>query len=218
MDEVSLHDESCFITLTYKETDGNLHKDDLQRFWKRLRKRISPIKIRYFACGEYGGKGNRPHYHAIVFGWRPDDLKLVSCVGYDCRYSSAMLADVWHLGFVSVGDVTFASAKYCAKYLAKLDDRPHEVKPFTLMSRRPGIGQGVVTPDLLVTGIRYFDGKSYTVPKYYLSELEKQGYNVDVLKARREEVAQNLSPTYMQEADFEELRARKKFSLEKLRR
>lgn len=66
------HKENCFITLTYDDlniplVDGvrpdtgevtkfkTLDKRDLQLFVKRLRKRLGgDVKIRYFACGEYG--------------------------------------------------------------------------------------------------------------------------------------------------------------------
>lgn len=57
--------EAAFITLTYDNDnlpkDNSLHKEDLQKFWKRLRKDLDkPIK--YFACGEYGDRFKRPHY------------------------------------------------------------------------------------------------------------------------------------------------------------
>ena len=65
-------DHSCFTTLTYNNEhlpkDGSLHKDELQKFFKRLRKYLGDRKMKYFACGEYGDEGHRPHYHAILFG------------------------------------------------------------------------------------------------------------------------------------------------------
>lgn len=48
---------------------ATLYKEDMQKFLKRLRKKISPIK--YYYCGEYGDDNGRPHYHAIIFGVRP---------------------------------------------------------------------------------------------------------------------------------------------------
>ena len=69
--------DSVFLTLTYDSQflpiDNGLHKDDLQRFFKRLRKQLSKKgrEISYFACGEYGDSFGRPHYHAIVFGLNP---------------------------------------------------------------------------------------------------------------------------------------------------
>ena len=63
--------EAFFLTLTYNESKipvsyyadfdtgealpcYSLSLDDLQRFWKRLRKAFPEKKIRYLACGEYG--------------------------------------------------------------------------------------------------------------------------------------------------------------------
>ena len=40
--ELMEHEESCFITLTYSDTDGELCKRDYQLFLKRLRKYIYP--------------------------------------------------------------------------------------------------------------------------------------------------------------------------------
>lgn len=188
MDEASLYKENCMITLTYAETDGTLCKRDVQLFIKRLRERIKPKKIRYYLCGEYGGKGNRPHYHVIVFNYFPNDAVFVkkdkNNVVY---YSSKFIEDVWQKGFISVGNVTINTAKYCAKYLGKFDIRPHQVKPFTLMSRRPGIGALCINGDMLIDGCRYFKGKKYYLPKYYIDKLESKGYNVDIIKATRKE-------------------------------
>ena len=64
--------ECIFLTLTYSDEsvhyDGNVHKEHIQKFWKRLRKRLGSRQIRYYAVGEYGTKTFRPHYHAIVSG------------------------------------------------------------------------------------------------------------------------------------------------------
>lgn len=89
--ELQDHKDAYFLTLTYDEEHvpltsfkdpetgvdhptKTLVKKDLQGFIKRLRKRVEPDRIRYFACGEYGSKTQRPHYHAIVFGLRLNDL------------------------------------------------------------------------------------------------------------------------------------------------
>ena len=72
--ELSTCNSASFLTLTYDTehypTDCGLHKDDLQKFFKRLRINLkreyhefSP-KLRYYACGEYGSKTKRAHYHA----------------------------------------------------------------------------------------------------------------------------------------------------------
>ena len=58
--EASMHDENCFITLTFNDEhlakNKSLKVSDFQNFLKRLRQFISPRKVRYFHCGEYGSK------------------------------------------------------------------------------------------------------------------------------------------------------------------
>ena len=83
---------SFFVTLTYSpehlptsfddillfdtgevivEEFNNLRKSDPQKWIKRVRKYFEnkPIKFTYFIASEYGKKGNRPHYHALVFAY-----------------------------------------------------------------------------------------------------------------------------------------------------
>jgi hypothetical protein len=55
--------------------DGSLDVSHFQKFMKRLRDRIKPLKIRFFHCGEYGDLTRRPHYHALIFGYDfPDGI------------------------------------------------------------------------------------------------------------------------------------------------
>lgn len=200
VDEASLYKENCILTLTYAETDGKLSKRDFQLFMKKLRDRIKPHKIRYYCCGEYGGKGARPHYHCIIFNWIPPDIEYVCKKNGVRYYKSDFVSEVWNKGFISIGEVNIKSAKYCARYLGKLDNREHEVKPFVLMSRRPGIGADIVNPNMLVSGERFFDGKSYQIPKFYLDKLEQRGYNVDILKAvRKNYISRKVGDYYLLE-------------------
>ena len=150
VNESDLHDQNCFLTLTYDDAhlpeDGSLHKDHLQKFWKRAR--FAGIKLRYFACGEYGSKFSRPHYHAIVFGYWPEDTMLYSFRQGQELYVSPLIAKLWPFGYHIVADVTFQSAAYVARYCLKkvrgreesenyYGDRQPE---FVVMSRKPGIG------------------------------------------------------------------------------
>lgn len=190
LDECKNHKDFCFITLTYADNPVDLVSRDLQLFIKRLRRRISPLKIRYFACGEYGGKRGRPHYHCIIFGWKPDDLIpfFKDKNGY-CIYRSLFLEKVWGLGYVSVGDVTDYSIKYCCKYLQKLDKRYHKVAPFLRMSNRPGIGaDGFDMTTAAFVGKTYYNGKECVIPRYYMTLLERQGLDVTELKKQRVKV------------------------------
>lgn len=191
VDECKQHEQNCFITLTYnddyKPLNGSLVKRDLQLFLKRLRKHLEPVKIRVFYCGEYGKKHLRPHYHVIVFGWKPDDLFFWQKDGKDILYRSPQLEKLWKFGFSSVGDVTINSARYCAKYMQKLQKIPDGlVKPFTGMSLKPGIGYNAISAECLTGDRIYHSGKSVKVPRYYLKVLEREGHDLTAFKERRQ--------------------------------
>lgn len=151
--EAQLHDENCFITLTYNDDhlpkNKSLVKSDFQLFMKRFRKQFSSIKIRFFHCGEYGTLNQRPHYHAIIFGFNFPDLVLFSQRDSVRVYTSEILAKLWGKGFVTVGDVTFESAAYVARYVLKkvtgapaADHYKGRLPEYVTMSRRPGVAAG----------------------------------------------------------------------------
>lgn len=153
--ESQIHDENCFITLTYDDHNlkfgaadhGILYPPDLTNFWKRLRNHFGP-GIKYFACGEYGDSTNRPHYHALIFGADFQDKKLYTTKNDNQIYTSDTLNDIWTHGDCYIGNVTLQSASYVARYVLKKshgmsnDDMVKKgITPeFTRMSRRPGIG------------------------------------------------------------------------------
>lgn len=149
--EASMYDDNCFITLTFSEEnfpdDGSLHVEDFQKFLKRLRKLIYPNKVRYFHCGEYGSKLQRPHHHACLFGYDFPDKELFSVRDGVRLYRSDILESLWPFGFCTIGDVTFESSAYVARYCVKKvngsrrDEHYQGRHPeYVTMSRRPGIG------------------------------------------------------------------------------
>lgn len=120
--EASMHDTNCFLTLTYEDKhlppDYSLDLTAYQQFLKRLRSHIgSPIK--FFGCGEYGDLEQRPHYHFLIFGWRPSDLKLHTEKNGVKTYTSEKLSGLWPYGFNTVGELTYQTAAYCARYVLK---------------------------------------------------------------------------------------------------
>lgn len=120
--EKQLHEDNSFITLTYSEVPpgGTLIKRDFQLFMKRLRKHFAPKRVSYFHCGEYGETTRRPHYHAILFGVRFVDQKPFSrAADGSTLYTSETLARLWPSGHSTVGEVTFESAAYVARYIMK---------------------------------------------------------------------------------------------------
>lgn len=152
MYEASLYDHNCFVTLTYDtkflplrdaidmqsgqlfaHNIPQLEITDLQKFFKRLRfwcethNKPSP---RYFASGEYGDTGYRPHYHAIIFNLRLDDLQLLYYAKGSRKslqpfpgglpfFTSPILENLWGKGFITISDVTPQSCAYVASYVSK---------------------------------------------------------------------------------------------------
>ena len=150
--EASFFSANCFITLTYSPeslpSDNSVHVDHMQDFWKRFREAIYPEKIRYMYCGEYGGKTERPHYHAIVFGYDfPDKYPFYRSKSGFQVYRSPLLEKLWDFGISSIGSFSFQSAGYVARYVMKKwygkDADEHykgRISEFLKMSLRPGIG------------------------------------------------------------------------------
>jgi len=147
--ESSLHNDNCFLTLTYDNdhlpSDGSLNKRDICLFLKRLRKMFGS-GIRFFQCGEYGSLFMRPHHHMIVFGFDFPDKKLFTVNNGVRLYRSAILEQLWPYGYCTIGTVTFESAAYVARYIVKKinGDRSEShyngrLPEFITMSRRPGI-------------------------------------------------------------------------------
>jgi hypothetical protein len=135
MHEASLHIKNCFITLTYRPEDlppfGSLDYKHFQLFMKRLRKKFTGQKIKFYMCGEYGENLSRPHYHACLFGFSfPDLVRYHKTPTGDQLYTSVILNDLWGKGSCTVGEVNFKTAGYTARYcLKKLNgtDKCHNI-------------------------------------------------------------------------------------------
>lgn len=85
------HEDICIALLTYDQEhlpeNESLVKSHVVNFMKRLRIALVRAgfdkKIRYYICGEYGEKFNRPHYHAIVYGLPKEYYHLIAlCWSY----------------------------------------------------------------------------------------------------------------------------------------
>lgn len=193
--ELQQHKEACFLTLTYDNDHlpekGNLKRLDVQLFMKRLRRKIEPCKIRFYGCGEYGSKGQRPHYHIIIFGWQPDDLiHLKVTKRGEVIYRSPVLEKLWPFGFSSVGYATTESIKYCSKYLQKMafNFDTFEVKPFTMCSTRIPIGYASLDSKQILSDKIYMNGRCYKLPRSFLKRLENEPlFPIEDIKQRREE-------------------------------
>lgn len=201
--EASLYEDNCFITLTYNDEnlprDWSLDKSHFQKFMKRLRKANPSRTIRYFQCGEYGDENLRPHYHACIFNYDFPDRVLHSNNDGNPLYTSEYLDTKWTHGHCYIGDVTFDSAAYVARYIMKkvngeLAEKPqgkfglkyyervndhgeiHQVEPeYTTMSRRPGIASDWLKRyqgDVYPFDEVIVKGRSVKPPKFYDKQLE----------------------------------------------
>jgi len=180
-----MHDSNCVITLTYSVAPEGLVKHDFQLFMKRLRKRISPQKVRFLACGEYGDKFSRPHFHAGLFGWCPPDM-----TPFSGKYRSAFLESLWPAGFSLVDHCSFDAFAYIARYMVKkvlgkgadahyLDSETGEYRTpeFLLCSRRPGVGRTWLEKfgsDAYPSGFMYDFRGGITVPPRYFNSIVKK--------------------------------------------
>lgn len=198
---------SHFVTLTYdtKHVPLSPHgymtlmKSDLQKFFKRLRKLVPDAKLTYFACGEYGSRTYRPHYHAIIFNVPDVDF-----------FAQAWSLGGEMLGQIDVGTVTSNSVAYTLKYIDKQshtkkalrharDDREFE---FQLMSK--GIGVGYLQNksvrqwhkvDLTRNYVVKRSGHKVAMPRYYRKKL----YTEDELDDQRQVILSEISKTQEKE-------------------
>lgn len=210
MHEAQLHEDNAFVTLTYATENlpqgGTLVKKDFQDFMKRVRRRYAK-KISYYHCGEYGERTRRPHYHALLFGLRfGDQQPFTRSADGSVLHTSAELSDLWPCGFATVGEVTFESAAYVARYVMKkitgeaakehyevVDPETGEVyrlqPEYTTMSLKPAIGKEwyrQFSSDVFPSDEVILRGKQLKPPKYYDRLLE--AYDLEAhaaVKAKR---------------------------------
>jgi len=205
MHEAQCHRANSFLTLTYDNENlpatGSLNKKHFQDFMKRLRKRIGR-PLRFFHCGEYGDKFARPHYHCCLFGWDFPDRVFYREANSIRLYTSPLLTDVWGFGYCVLGDLTFESAAYTARYCMKkitgppaqdhylcvdretgeiLQDEDGSLRrrlpEYVTMSRRPGIATKWYEKygdDVFPDDEVIVRGKSSKPPRFYDNLLERE--------------------------------------------
>ena len=142
--ESFLHEQSAFITLTYKNDclpdDIQTGYRDVQLWLKRLRKNSTetvtyfdgskytvnlPSKFRYFVAGEHGPNAtHRLHWHLILFGMPAFPKGKVE-------------SESWKNGFVTWEPATVSRMHYVACYSVK---KTGQHLNFFQCSRRPGLG------------------------------------------------------------------------------
>lgn len=184
--EASMYELNCFVTLTYNERnvalDGSLNKRDFVLFMKKLRKKYGE-GIRYFHCGEYGSQFGRPHHHACIFNFDVLDKKPWRTKSGNILYVSEELDKMWGHGYTIVGNVTFESAAYVARYITKKitgkmveEHYRGRLPEYVTMSK--GIGRGFYEKyrnDMFPSGrVRTRDGIIGATPRFYNEKYRKE--------------------------------------------
>jgi hypothetical protein len=179
------------MRLQYYKRYGMCHKPNQVKVEKWIKE-----KLRFYACGEYGEKFSRPHYHAILFNVDFEDKVLLRGPSWKrlrkhfttgnthALYRSPTLEKIWTYGYSTIGEVTFESAGYVARYVQKKVTGDIDVQAdhyngrqpeFALMSRRPGIGHDWLYKyfnDVYPKDYCHINGAKKRPPRYYDSLLE----------------------------------------------
>ena len=203
MHEAQMHRDNCFITLTYapftwldtrRDSGATLIYPEFQKFMKRLRKRFPGVTIRFYMAGEYGEQFGRPHFHACIFGMNfPDRDFLARTQSGSVIYRSKILEELWPFGYSSIGDFSFETAAYVARYVMKkitgdiadmhyerFDPATGEIiwrePEFNRMSLKPGIGASWLMKyktDVFPHDHVIVNGHPVGVPRYYSNLYER---------------------------------------------
>lgn len=223
-----------FITLT--KNNENLEFNDLsirelQLYIKRLRKAFAPHKIRYMACGEYGEKSQRAHYHIILYNMPEiQDLQPYKNHNNNQTYTSQKMDAIWQKGFTVIGQASFQSIAYVARYITKKingkQSQEHYTskvdglirqKEFMLMSRRPGIGHEYLKKyqtELLTDLTIPTEKGTMGIPKYYKRKLSEDPQMAKLIK---EKSAKFQDDTWKNIDDTDVIAREKKFQEEKIK-
>lgn len=257
--EAQQHKKNYFVTLTYDpahlptkqlvDSDsgemfyhGTLEPTDLTKFIKRLRRHFeynyNHDNIRFYACGEYGEHTDRPHYHAIIFNLPLNDLEeLCTTAQGNKLYLSKTIEEIWGKGNISVGEVTWETCAYTARYIMKKqkgqtkglvrlhnDELAELETEFTRMSRRPGIAfdyyekykDEIYKNDEIIFKGRKGKAEVVKPGKYYdrMFDLDNPEY-MKAIKERRREAAENalkikLEKTTLSKKEYRALEERNK--------
>ena len=235
---------------------GSLNYDHWRDFMNRFRTYIRrksfmdrfnlPVyegKVRFYMGPEYGDLNFRPHYHALIFNYDFPDRYVHTVSNGHRLYRSPLLEALWvdsntnlSLGYSSVGDVTFESAAYVARYMMKKvkgEDIDNRYSRFNLetgeiffvepekarMSNQSGIGKEwfdrYYFSDILPKDSVSMNGRIVRPPKYYGSILEKiSPSDFERIKQSRQvamaQMASDLTPERLRAREICQLSSLKK--------
>lgn len=178
-EEMKVSESACFLTLTYTDLSlpysmngfPTLDKTDYQRFMKRLRKAVEPVKLKYYSCGEYGTTTHRPHYHSIMFNLPQAYLR-----------DPQRIEAHWSFGHVRLDPCNLATIGYVTKYIMKGHWEPkHDTETGLMDDRLPqfslksnGLGKKHLTPAMKkyykenqISHVTLPGGIKLSMPRYY---------------------------------------------------
>lgn len=225
------HTDSFFLTLTYTDETlpvsigsntglslATLRPKDLQDWLKRFRVAIEPLRIRFYACGEYGETSDRPHYHVCVFGFPGCQRVRTKTVfgtsvpdAENCCPTCRLVHRTWGKGHIYVGELTKDSAQYTAAYTVKKLTSRSDPK---LLGRHPEFGrqsQGIgrdamwdVASQMMRYGLDDLDdvpsalrhgGRELPLGRYLMRKLrEKVGRAPGAPQATLDKIAEEMLP------------------------
>lgn len=185
-----MHEHSIFLTLTYAEEhlkSPYLNYLDFQLFMKSLLELVNRDiefkenrkHIPFMVTGEYGDLNKRPHWHALLFNYRPtDSKKLRETELGDLVFTSDEIKSIWPYGKHEFGEVTIDSAGYVARYGAKaLQNKDPLLRPIHNTSKRHVLGKSWINKYYKHTFENGFvvlpDGSEGKIPRYYVDWAKK---------------------------------------------
>lgn len=190
--EARMHENSIFLTLTYREEDLKspyLNYLDFELFMKSLREErtrnlvtkeaIHAARVPFMVTGEYGEKTRRPHWHVLLFNYSPANSRhLRSTPRGDRIYTSEQITDLWPHGMHEYGAVTIESAGYTARYGAKaLGEKDPLFKPLHNTSKKYVLGKSWIEKYYQHAFDNGFvvlpDGTQGKIPRYYVEWAKK---------------------------------------------
>lgn len=231
--ETKEHKENYFITLTYDDKwlpvtnemycenlgkyyydDGTwnsyLEYDHAKNFIRKVRdwqrSEFGNDGIKYYGCGEYGGKEGRAHFHIIMMGLHlePGDVKVHSIdrngnVLYECK----KLEECWippgerrgqheRMGFVSVAECNWQTARYVAGYVQKKNLKSEKQEQLYFWNKEAYYASHGQTPEKCFMSNHPGIGKAF-----YLADNQNMFFDGYILiKGAKEQIVKAKIPRY----------------------
>lgn len=203
--ELDYWNDSVFLTLTYDDKsvpeNMSLKKKDLQDFFKRLRMSVNGRTIKYFACGEYGGETERPHYHSIIYGvgLQEDDKKAVMDSWKKCDWKNDKIY-TRSFGIVEPDSIRYVCQYIDKKFTGELAEKEYKDRDrepvFKICSQGLGKNFCIDNKDQLIENKGFtVRGVPHSFPRYYLKklDLENSDFRKDISEEKEKRLTKRLT-------------------------